>query len=257
MNSVTPEVSERFAAELVRRGLPVQYAERTAQELADHRRDLVEEFCADGDDPTVAQAKASERLGEMKALVRQTVREYQRRHWCGRRPLLTFLLGPLVLVVANFVAMVLAAYCVFLPLDKFGIRMDQTADGVVSRSEYLVTAVGHIVTLFVGPALSLLILARLARRAAMGSSWLWLSTGVLTLFASSIWYGLAGATMKNLPADQGILRVGLPIWHFAHDPMYIAQCLLPFGIGVGMILRMQQSRRAELSIYGDGQTVDF
>jgi hypothetical protein len=63
--------------------------------------------------------------------------------------------------------------------------------------------------------------------------------------------------MKNLPADQGILRVGLPIWHFAHDPMYIAQCLLPFGIGVGMILRMQQSRRAELSIYGDGQTVDF
>jgi hypothetical protein len=147
---------------------------------------------------------------------------------------------------------VLLAYCILLPLALLGIRFDQTPDGIRSPSENVEAIVAHVLFLFVAPAVSQLILARLARKAALGTGWLWLSTGVLTLVISCIWFGFAGETWKNLPADQGIMMVGLPILRFAHDPMYIAQCLLPLGIGAGMILRMRRhSRRAELSLLED------
>ena len=44
MNNVTPAVPEHLAAELVRRGLPVEFAQRAASNSHDHRRDLVSEL---------------------------------------------------------------------------------------------------------------------------------------------------------------------------------------------------------------------
>jgi len=247
MATNTPDFSAHFAADLVRRGLPPDYAQRAAVELSDHHHDLVAELCHAGLDEVAASTEAARRLGDSRTLVKKTVREYQRRFWCGRWPLLTFLLGPIVFAVLSFVAIVLLAYCISLPLAQVGIRFDHTPDGIRSPRENVEAIVAHVLFLFVAPAVSLLILARLARKAALGSGWLWLSTGVLTLVVSCIWLGFASETRMNLPADQGITMVGLPILRFAHDPMYIAQCLLPLGIGAGMILRMRRhSRRAEL-----------
>jgi hypothetical protein len=247
MNNETCVPLERIEADLVRRGLPVDYAQRAAAELADHHGDLKSELIAAGFEETAASAEAARRLGPRRMLAKKTVREYQRRYWCGRWPLLTFLLGPIVFAVLSFVAIVLLAYCISLPLAQVGIRFDHTPDGIRSPRENVEAIVAHVLFLFVAPAVSLLILAGLARKAALGSGWLWLSTGVLTLVVSCIWLGFASETRMNLPADQGITMVGLPILRFAHDPMYIAQCLLPLGIGAGMILRMRRhSRRAEL-----------
>ena len=89
-----------------------------------------------------------------------------------------------MLAVLSFVAIVLLAYCILLPLAQVGIRLDQTPDGIRSPSENVEAIVAHVLFLFVAPAVSLLILARLARKAALGSGWLWLSTGVLTLVVS-------------------------------------------------------------------------
>ena len=95
MNTSTHEPLEAMVADLIRHGLPADYARRAAAELADHHRDLVEELQASGWTDEHAQSEASRRLGEPHELAKKTVREYQRRYWCGRWPLLTFFLGPI------------------------------------------------------------------------------------------------------------------------------------------------------------------
>jgi hypothetical protein len=248
----TPNAHEGFCSQLVRRGLPVEYADRAAAELADHHRDLVAELHAEGRDEAAAAAEASRRLGDQRTLVKKTVREYQRRHWCGRWPLLTFTFGPIVFALVSFVAIVMLAYCVFVPLEQLGIRFDQTSDGIISPREYALAFVGHLLSIFAPLAISMLMLARLARKAAMGSVWFGLSTSILTVIATSIWYGFAGDVFPNRPADQAVLMAGLPLFQISPDPMYIAQCLLPLGIGVAMMLRMRRlSRRSELSLLED------
>jgi hypothetical protein len=249
MNNEICAPLERIAADLVRRGLPIEYAQRAAAELGDHHGDLVGQLRAGGFDEQAADAEASRRLGDSRTLVNKTVREYQRRFWCGRWPLLTFLLGPIVLAVLSFVAIVLLAYCIFVPLEHLGIRLDHTPDGIRSTSENVAAIVAHVLFLVVAPAVSLLILARLVRKAAMGSAWLWLCTGIMAVFASCFWMGFAGDVRANMPADQGLTILGPPMLRFANDPLYVAQFLLPLSIGAGMVLRMRrQSRRAELTM---------
>lgn len=167
MNTVTPVAPEIIAAELVRRGLPVDYAQRAAEEIADHHRDLTEECRANNIDEPVAEREATRRLGDPRTLVKKTVREYQRRHWCGRWRLLTFLFGPIVFAVASFVAILLLVYCICMPLEQLGIRIDQTSDGIISPREYALSFVGQILSIFAPLAISMLILARLARQSTL------------------------------------------------------------------------------------------
>lgn len=243
---------ENLAAELVRRGLPVDYAQRAAAEIADHHRDLVGELRANGLEETAVAAEASRRIGDPRTLVKKTVREYQRRHWCGRWPLLTFIFGPVVFTVVSCVAIMLLVYCICLPLEQLGVRVDQTSDGIISPREQALAFVGHLLWIFAPLAISTLILARLARKAAMGSIWFGLSTSFLTIVASSIWFGFAGEVFPNRPADQGVTMAGVPLLRMPLGPMYIAQCLLPFVVGAAMMLRMRRlSRRAELSLLED------
>ena len=58
MNTLTPAPPENIATDLVRRGLPVDYAQRATAELADHHRDLVAELRAVGLDETAASTEA-------------------------------------------------------------------------------------------------------------------------------------------------------------------------------------------------------
>jgi hypothetical protein len=60
MNTSTLELLDGIAAELIRRGLPADYAERAALELAEHHRDLVDELRNAGwtDTHAVLEARA-------------------------------------------------------------------------------------------------------------------------------------------------------------------------------------------------------
>ena len=79
-----PESLSGMVSELIRRGLPAAYAERAVAELVDHRQDLLEELKATGISESQADTETVERLGSPRMLVKKTVREYQRRYWCGR-----------------------------------------------------------------------------------------------------------------------------------------------------------------------------
>ena len=75
----TQELHDGFQKELIRRGLPADYASSAAAELADHHRDLVGELCNTGMDESAAAREAAQRLGDHRSLVKKSVREFQRR----------------------------------------------------------------------------------------------------------------------------------------------------------------------------------
>lgn len=240
MNTGTPAALDGLLAQLLRRGLPADYAQRAVAELADHHEDLVDELRAAGDSESRAAAEAARRLGEARTLVKKTAREYQRRYWCGRRPLVTFLLGPIPLMILAWLALTLIAFCIIWPLERMGVTANPEVDGIVSPLEYWSTCVAQSMYLLISPALVLLALAWRAKRAAMGSGWVCLSAGILAVFASLFWIGFAGGARTDMPADQGMLMLGLPmLWH-AKEPLYLAQFLLPLGIAGVLLFRARQ-----------------
>lgn len=92
-------------SELIRRGLPADYARRTAEELDDHRADLLNDLRANNAaDPNTI---ANERLGETRQLAKKIARNYRRRTWLGRWPLVNFVVLPPVVLVAMWGGVVL------------------------------------------------------------------------------------------------------------------------------------------------------
>lgn len=251
----TPEVLDGMLTQLLRRGLPADYAQRAVAELADHHQDLAEELRARGMTEEAAATEASRRLGEPRALVKKTVREYQRRFWCGRWPRLTFLFGPIVLVVLSWLAIVLVALCILWPLQELGFDVNPASDGIISTYESVSTRVAQVLYLLISPALALLVLSRVAKKLAMGPAWVCLSASILAVFSGLFWIGFAGDVHSHMPADQGMLMIGLPMlsWRrWTHEPWYVAQMLLPLGIGGVMLWRMKQlSQRAARLAVGD------
>jgi hypothetical protein len=259
MNTVTPAAPEDFAAELVRRGLPVEYARRAASEIGDHHRDLVSELRAVGKDDSIAEYEAARRLGDTRTLIKKTVREYQRRHWCGRWPLLTFLFGPVVLLLAAWTGTILTLLAIGYALEAAGFHHD--ADGVISKGERIGMwcVVGWFV--FVLPASVLLLLSRLGARAALGHGWIAVAAIVLALNVGTMEWGSVkslrptnkirnAATKQVLPPDRFI--VSTPLWVFfssashafnflTRSPQQLGQFLMPVVIGA---LAVWQNQRA-------------
>lgn len=250
MNNNTPEVLDGLLAQMLRRGLPVDYAQRAVAELADHHQDLIEELRAAGQGEPQALAEADRRLGEPRVLISKTVREYQRRYWCGRWPLLTFLLGPIPLLVITWVVASLACLSIVWPLERLGFLGPYQCDGVLSASERGQVYFMQGYYLCVVPAVVAFYFARLAKRAALSWAWVVVAAGVLAMLMVGFECGIPDPvpTMMNadgttLPADKYFCRMGLPeswndlwLWFgINHIP-----CLLPLGIGGLMVWRMKQ-----------------
>lgn len=271
MNSSDPREHQPLAGlavALIRRGLPADYAERAAMELADHHRDLVSELRATGLSESQAADEALCRLGDARALVKKTVREYQRRYWCGRWPLLTFLFGPISLMLLAWVATGLLVFGISWPLLKFGIVGPHEPDGIVSMGERVVASMVVAWFLFAVPAMVVLALARLARRAALSWPWIGLAACVLALSVGMIKSGFPDPALhhtkfdgKELPADMSVLTIGVPVfvsasmtttipqilWNwFTRDLKQAVQFLLPLIVAAGVLLRERQlSLRAQ------------
>ncbi len=244
----TQKLHDGFQTELVRRGLPVEYASGAAAELADHHRDVVDELRATGLDNSAAETEAANRLGDRRSLVKKSVREFQRRHWCGRWPLLTFLLGPIPLLFLIWAATMLVALCILWPLEKMGLELNAPPDGIISTGERVGLYVAQGLYLFVAPALVMFVLARLIKRSAMGSHWLCLGAGVLAAFVGLFLFDYSDVVRVDLPADKVMMVMGLPMFEswaatwkwYTHDPLHIVQFLLPLGIAAAMVLRSKQ-----------------
>jgi hypothetical protein len=111
---------EELRSELRRNGLPTAYIERLVAELDDHFTDLLEERSTSMgaarklqlEPENLEQDDLQQRLGEPAQLALFAAEQYHARSFWGRRPLVTYLLGPLPLLVACFVAYGMAFWAV-------------------------------------------------------------------------------------------------------------------------------------------------
>jgi hypothetical protein len=111
---------EALRSELSRRGLPPAYIERLVAELDDHFTDLLEERSTSMgaarklqiEQKDLEQHDLEQRLGEPAQLAIFAAEQYHARSFWGRHPLVTYLLGPLPLLVACFFAYGLAFWAV-------------------------------------------------------------------------------------------------------------------------------------------------
>lgn len=258
MNNVTLGVPENFAAELVRRGLPIDYAQRAAEELADHHCDLASELEATGLDCEAAQAEARRRLGDDRVILKKTVREFQRRYWCARWPLITFLLAPIPTLLVAWYGVAILSWLIVSGLIQLGLISASDADAALgalpANTKYWV-----LVSLFLLlPATVMYFFGRLARRAALGWPWIALVACLLGLFVGSVKWERIGPGSQIVMRDRQTLEVieqprqpdfvitlGVPFntaaiselkrWWFG-NPLQVAQLILPSAVALGMVL---------------------
>jgi len=239
----THELHDEMAAGLANRGLPIEYAERTAAELSDHHRDLVEELTTAGMDEPAAQAEASSRLGDQKTLVKKAVRQYQRRHWCGRWPLLTFLFGPVVLLAIVWFVTLLSVVGIGMLREAIGIE-PMPPLGTVSTEKYIVCMLYKTWAVFLAPTALIYFLAKLASRAALGGQWTLLTATVLATLVGTLRLGFnqAGdaffAGFPLLPLFSYSFSE-LLTW-YASDFSQMCQFLLPLVVAGIFLWRAQQ-----------------
>jgi hypothetical protein len=252
----TPEALNEMVSDLIRRGLPADYAERAAAEFADHYRDLVEELRTTGWSESQADGEASRRLGDTRALVKKTVREYQRRYWCARWPLLSFLLGPIPLLIGVSFAINMVAMCIVGPLHLLGVDTGY-ADGIISPAERFQIYALQAIHLFIAPAVAMLILSWRARRAALSFAWMAVSASTLFLLLATIRCGIPDPipTMfdsdgTTLPADRYLWIMSVP--HSWSELASFAtwthlQALVPFLILATVAIRAAQLSRRNMT----------
>jgi hypothetical protein len=199
-------------------------------------------------------------------LSKKTAREYQRRHWCGRWPLVAFVLTPVPAVLSAWLATGIMLLLILWPLARLGFVGDLEPDGIVTTSEWVVDRMFQGWFLLAVPALVMFGFARLARRAALGWPWMLVAASVLALSVGLVKSGFPNPSLKpalaaggQLPADSRLLTLGLPLlapgsatprmiveslakWYL-RDLEQSAQFLLPLAIAGGMLMRARHVAR--------------
>ncbi|MBI2823457.1 MAG: hypothetical protein HYX69_02060 [Planctomycetia bacterium] len=223
----------RVRNELRKARLPAAYAERLVEELSDHVTDLSEEQMSmeARESPSVV-----ERLGPPVEVAQAAAKQYRRRTFCGRHPIVMFVVLPILIMPLAWFALVMAIV---------GVReLSEFLDlGRLSSQQFTPTLVGAVRLLctaaVVAPAaIVAVVLCRLASKASV--RWHW------PLLACAILGAIVGSTQIKVfmsPVEgQSQLTLGMGVssktlfiepWHFA----------LPVAIGLWAVWRQLQRGR--------------
>lgn len=275
MNTVIRELPENFQVELVRRGLPVDYAKRVAAEVADHRQDLIHERTATEPDESAAMAEATRRLGDSQTLIKRVVREYQQRHWWARWPLFMFLLTPIPATIATWCVLGFGISAVVEMVIKLGWVDAPNADAAFKMLPFNAQFAFLIGTFLAVPAVVMCGYVWLANRSALDRRWIVLVACILGVFMGVWKWERIGPgsritmqdrqTLEQLPQPPEpdiVLMLWLPIdarncsWQeirgfFFSSPAQLCQLLLPATVAGALVMRARQlSRRREALVVG-------
>jgi MFS family permease len=243
------ELQAELRTELERRGLPPAYIARYLAELDDHFTDLLQERNLDmstARKPDLSVNDLHDRLGHPTQLANCAAEQYHARSFFGRHPILTFLFGPLPLLVMMWVAVWLSAIALALVIVGIGYVMEHAAGIPVLSMD----SGGHpwlqavILTIFSGlilvlpPLVAAWLLCRLAARNALDWRWPTLGCTVLALVAAVF---MVSYHLRTLGQD-GKLIVGFDL---GTSPSWILLTFLPkfvlaLGIGLALVWRSQQ-----------------
>lgn len=239
-------------SELIRRGLPADYAQRTADELDDHRADLLADLRREkASDP---EATVNERLGETRKLAKKIAGDYRRRTWLGRWPLLSFLLAPPLLLNLAWTAVIagiagLSSLALWLLGD--GSPTEYTA-GRNIESAYAFYYFALIVFSFAIPGALAWWYGRLALSTTQSRAYV-----VIACLSFGMMNGLVHHQVWPDPdnAERALNGFGAPIPYvlepltllgFYAQPMQSAQVLAPLAAGCLLLLQDRCRRREAL-----------
>jgi hypothetical protein len=231
-----PNWLEELREQLARRKLPPAYVARLMGELSDHVTDLMEDQMSTD---ALESRNVFERLGAPQDVAQQAAAEYRRRSFCGRHPILIFVVLPVVTLVALF-------YAELTGLAGLGMVL-KSAGAEWSSDRFSPTAAGGMRLFCTG---SLLVPAALT---AMLFAWLGAKTGVPRKWPAitCVFLGLLAAAshmdlyMSPLP-NQSRLTLGLG-FSTAITALFVqlSKFAVPVLIGMWMFKRrMRASSRA-------------
>jgi hypothetical protein len=241
-----PPSRDALRAELERRGLPPAYIERLLGELDDHYNDLLEERSSSMGAARKLDFEADDlqkRLGEPTQLAIFAAEQYRARSFWGRHPIVTFVLGPLPLlliswIITGFIVTLTAEGITYIGEHWFGIEQDKIvyADHLWAQAGVMSFCIWIIVAF--PPVLVAAAMCRTARRNAVTWRWPIFSCTLLSLVTGflSVGYYLA------LAPNDGRLMIGV---NFDFSLEWLVLTYLPkfaaaFGIGLLLVKRSQQ-----------------
>ncbi|WP_010588429.1 hypothetical protein [Schlesneria paludicola] len=211
------EWRDRLWMELSQRNLPAFYAARLFEELTDHFTDIEQE-----DLSMDALTSAEERLGAPALLAQAAEKEYRKRTFAGRHPVLMFALLPLPAVTVTWIAtMIVCGLGKSLVTPLLPVKCDPPTLfewGVAYASMYVVRFLPFLLMAWLFTSLG---------RRANRRGWSLLACGFVAVFALFVHIHL------REPDDQYNLMVccgpefGFQVW-----PARLLQAGVPLAVGL-------------------------
>lgn len=219
---------EELMAALVRERVPSSWRDRLVEELEDHLSDLKENLMSMDAEPV---RLVNERLGLPHELASSAATEYRKLGFFARRPVLTYLLGPLVLMPILFVAFVfLCLMLIGLCAEGLLTVLDPAHDDMHPVGILLAQAL-TLSFRFVPFALFAWLFCWLTRRQPRDWRHVMAACATISVYATVLFASLEAAT----PNHKGTLIIG-----FALPPtelLVVIQAMVPLAIGALFLRR--------------------
>ena len=224
--------------QLTRKRLPPAYVARFVDELSDHVTDFLEDQMSTD---ALQSHSVFDRFGAPQDLARRAAQEFRQRSFCGRHPILMFVVSPLLVMAAGTFASVLAVVAVG--------RVCKWIDPALSSDRLSPTAVAGMRMLCIcsplaPAALTAALFAWLAARAGVPRRWPIITGAILGLLA-----GLAQLDMYVSAAPgQSRLQLGLGFSTALTETVFqLSKFAVPLLIGIWIFSRGIRRRASVLA----------
>jgi hypothetical protein len=168
-----PKQFELLGERLLRSGIAPRHVRRYVRELGDHYDDAIREELGKGADRAAAEESAAKRLGEADHLVESALARPELLSWSRRWPWVVYIVAPLVLFPAAFVATIFA----MVGLSQIIVPgMDRLLPTPLLETLKAI----RIFNLYVLPVTAAAGFALLARRRGVSRVWAWTSIALIT-----------------------------------------------------------------------------
>jgi hypothetical protein len=163
-----PKQFELLGERLLRSGIAPRHVRRYLRELRDHYDDAIHEELGKGADRAAAEESAAKRLGEADHLVESALARPELLSWSRQWPWAVYIVGPLLLFPAAFVATIFAM-----------VGLAGTESPISAPQLEILKAI-RLFGLYLLPTIAASGFALLATRRGVSRLWAWTSIALIT-----------------------------------------------------------------------------
>jgi hypothetical protein len=203
-----PPQLELLGERLLHAGVAPRHVRRYLRELRDHYDDAIQEKLREGADRATAEESASKRLGEPDHLVESALAQPELLSWSRRWPWAVYIVAPLLLFPAAFVATIFAMVGL--------VRIVVPGTELPFPAPLLdILKAFRLLSLYVLPVIAAAGFALLARRRGVSRTWAWTSIALITfvgalpnldVYADQIGAGIGFSTRLDFLVTMSLQR---------------------------------------------------